>query len=116
VDSSNIASAIGSGLADVFATPMMVALMELAAAECLTPYLEPGMSSVGTQIAVSHSSATPMGMTVTAAATVTAVAGRQVEFQMHASDDRGEIGSGSHTRFVVQTERFMEKAAAKGRK
>lgn len=113
VGESNVASAVGSGLVDVFATPMMVALLELAAAKCIEPLLDEGDVSVGTHIDVEHSGATPKGMTVTAAATVTAVDRRKVEFQVVVSDDKGEVGRGSHTRFVVNREKFMQKALAK---
>lgn len=113
VDQKNIASAVGSGLVDVFATPMLITLMELAAARCLEPFLEPGQVSVGTHIDVEHSGATPVGMRVTAIATITAADRRRVEFSVAARDESGEVGRGSHTRFIVDKERFMEKALAK---
>ncbi|MDR2932328.1 MAG: thioesterase family protein [Oscillospiraceae bacterium] len=116
VDQSNIASAVGSGLVDVFATPMMIALMELAASECIKPFLESGQASVGTQVNVSHSDATPVGMKVFATAKVVAVDRRRVDFDVKMRDEAGEIGRGTHTRFIIDTEKFMTKAALKGRK
>ena len=113
VDKSNIASAVGSGLVDVFATPMMVALLELAAARCIEPYLDAGMVSVGTRVDVEHSGATPLGMTVSATATVTAVDRRRVDFAVTVADDVGEVGKGVHSRFVVDKAKFTEKAMAK---
>lgn len=113
VDETNIASAVGSGLVDVFATPMMIALMELAASECLRPFLEPGQASVGARVNVSHTGATPLGMTVSATAAITHVDNRRVEFAVEMSDEKGEIGSGAHTRYIVDMAAFMEKAAAK---
>lgn len=116
VDKSNIASAVGSGLVDVFATPMMVALLELASARCIEGFLESGMVSVGTHIDVEHSGATPMGMTVSAVATVTAVERRRVDFEVVIRDEVGEVGRGAHTRFVVDRAKFTEKAMAKSAK
>ena len=113
VDRSNIASAVGSGLVDVFATPMMIAQMELAASRCIADDLGPGQASVGTHIEVSHSAATPVGMKVTCTATVTGVDRRRVDFAVSASDESGEIGSGIHTRFIIYVDKFMEKAAAR---
>ena len=113
VDETNIASAVGSGLVDVFATPMMVALLELAASECLKPFLEPGQASVGAHVNVSHTGATPVGMTVSATAAIAHVDRRRVEFVVEMSDDKGEIGSGTHTRYIIDVARFMEKTAAK---
>ena len=113
VDKTNIASAVGSGLVDVFATPMMVALLELASAKCIEGFLDEGMVSVGTHVDVEHSGATPIGMTVTAAATVTAVDRRKVYFDVVVVDGAGEVGRGTHTRFVVDRAKFTEKANAK---
>ena len=113
VDSTNIASKVGSGLIDVFATPMMIAQMELAASSCIAASLDEGQASVGTKIDVSHSAATPIGMKVNATATVTCVDRRRVDFTVTARDEAGEIGSGVHTRFIIDVERFMEKTNAK---
>lgn len=113
VDQNNVASAVGSGLVEVFATPMMVALLEKAAAACIAPCLEDGQASVGTHINVSHSGATPIGMAVTATATVTLVDRRRVEFEVVVRDEAGEVGRGTHTRFVIDRDRFLQKAGEK---
>jgi len=62
---------------------------------------------------VSHSAATPLGATVTATATVTNVGGRKVEFAVTASDGTGEIGNGTHVRFIVDEAKFMAKVSEK---
>lgn len=111
VNETNTAKAAGSGNLDVFATPMMIALMERAACECLT--LSDGQTSVGIAINVEHIAASLPGVSVTATATIKALDGRKVEFEVVARDDAGEIGRGTHTRFIVDSERFMAKA--KGR-
>lgn len=114
VNASNTASAVGSGLVEVFATPMMIVLLEQAASQCLQPFLEAGHASVGTHVNVSHSGATPLGMTVSATATITEVDRRRVEFSVVVKDDQEEVGCGTHTRFIINTEAFMEKAKRKG--
>ena len=111
VNEGATAKAVGSGSLDVFATPMMVALMEHAACEALSDALEAGQTSVGTQIDVSHTAASPLGSVITATATVTDVGGRKVEFAVTASDGAGEIGSGTHARFIVDETKFMAKMA-----
>lgn len=116
VNAQNVASAVGSGLVDVFATPMMIAQMELAASRCLTPFLKEGQASVGTHINASHSAATPVGGKVRTQAVVTAVDRRRVEFEVVAWDDAGEVGRGTHTRFVVDVAEFRQKAAARASK
>jgi predicted thioesterase len=114
VTAVDTAKAVGSGSLDVFATPMMVALMERAACECLADCLEAERTSVGAKIDVSHTAASPVGAEITATAVVTGVSGRSVEFNVTASDGVKEIGSGKHTRVIVDAERFMEKVRSNG--
>jgi len=111
VNADNTARAIGSGSLEVFATPMLAALMERAACECLADCLELGQTSVGTEINITHTAASPIGAAITATATIEAIFGRQIEFGVTASDGAGEIGSGKHTRAIVDTERFIKKAS-----
>ncbi len=109
VGDNNTAIALGSGDLAVFATPAMVALMENAAMKCVAAHTEEGSTTVGTQISVSHLKASGVGATITASATVTAVEGRKISFKVEAHDTEGLIGEGSHTRFVVDKTKFMQK-------
>lgn len=108
-----LASQVGSGSLDVFATPQMIMLMEKAACTCLAPYLENDETTVGTEMNVKHISATPCGMKVTATAELTAVNGREFTFTVKASDEAGAIGEGTHKRFLVYGEKFTAKANSK---
>jgi len=109
VDQTNTAQAVGSGSLPVFATPMVIALMERAACEAIVNELAPGQSSVGTEINVAHTAASPVGAQVSATATVTQAKGRQVQFELIAHCGEQEIGRGTHTRFIIDAERFMAK-------
>ena len=109
VEKEDTAQVVGSGDLLVYVTPCMVALMEGAACESIAPCLAEGESSVGTMMNVNHTSATPVGMEVRAESTVTAVAGRKVTFEIVAYDEAGEIGRAVHERFIIKTERFLEK-------
>ncbi|MDR1581504.1 MAG: thioesterase family protein [Synergistaceae bacterium] len=111
VTEHNTAHAVGSGSTHVFATPMMIALMESAARKCLAGCLSEGQTSVGTQISVEHTAASPLGAEVTATATVERVFGSRIEFIVTALDGSGEIGKGRHTRAIVDAARFMTKAS-----
>ncbi|MBP1737088.1 MAG: hypothetical protein H6Q60_969 [Oscillospiraceae bacterium] len=113
VTPQNTADAIGSGLVPVFATPYMIALMENAASTALTAFLDPGQGSVGTKLTVTHDSATPIGMKVWAEAEVTAVNGKQITFDVKAFDEKGPIGAGTHERFLITVDRFLDKATKK---
>lgn len=113
VTPSNTADAIGSGLVPVFATPYMIALMENAASDALLPYLAEDEGSVGIHLDVSHDAATPIGMKVWAEAEVTAVEGKKITFAVTAFDEAGQIGSGTHERFIIKPEKFLAKTQAK---
>lgn len=107
------AAAAGSGAQEVLATPVMIGMMENAALTSLQPYLEPGQSSVGTRICVSHVSATPVGMRVRAESEVVEVDRRRIVFNVRALDEAGLVGEGTHERFIIDAERFMAKCEAK---
>ncbi len=109
VSAANTAATLGSGDMDVFATPAMVALMENAAMLAVRDHLPEGSATVGTQINTSHLKASPLGATITASAELTEVDGRRLTFAVKAWDEKGIIGEGSHTRFVVDRERFLSK-------
>lgn len=109
VSASNTAATLGSGDMDVFATPAMVALMENAAMKAVAAALPEGSATVGTQMNTSHIKASPLGATITASAVLTEVEGRKLTFAVKAWDDKGTIGEGVHTRFVVDRERFLSK-------
>ena len=116
VNEDDTAKKVGSGLLPVFSTPSMIALLEMAACNCVTDYLDEGSSSVGTLINVKHLAATPIGMTVTATATLTEIDGRRLVFDISVSDETSLIGSGTHERFIVFSEKFLEKTNAKLKK
>jgi predicted thioesterase len=113
VGAEHLASAVGSGLVDVFSTPMLIALMENAAVDAVSPTLTPGQTSVGVQLDVKHLVATPRGMRVCAHAELTEVNGRMLTFKVWAEDERERIGEGTHLRAVIDRERFERKVAEK---
>ncbi len=113
VEREDTAAEVGSGSLLVYATPCMVALMEGAACEAIAEAIPEGKTSVGIELAISHVSATPVGMDVRAEAEVTAVEGSIISFTVTAYDEAGVIGKGTHKRALISTERFLEKTYAK---
>lgn len=104
----------GNPGAFVFATPMLIALLEETAIRCVTPALEAGAATVGTRLDVEHKAPTPVGLTVTARARLVEVDRRRLVFDVEASDDRETIATGTHERFVLKSlEQFLERAAEK---
>lgn len=112
VTKENTASRYGSGLVDVFATPAMVALMEKAALNAVLPYLPQGFNTVGTEVCVKHTKATPMGWEVFSKAILKEIDGKKLIFEVVAWDKEGEIGRGTHTRYIIDSKRFIEKFSA----
>ena len=113
VEEANLASTVGSGDLPVFATPSMVALIERTASESVQPYLEVGTSTVGTKLDVVHSAPTPIGMTVVCDTELVEIDRRRLVFSVKVYDSVGEVGSGTHERFVVDSAAFLSKAESK---
>lgn len=110
VDKTNIALTVGSGTLEVLATPSVIALMEQAASQLVQPYLDEGITTVGTMIAAEHLSASPIGADITAKAILTGIDGRKYSFDLFAYDNAGLIAKGRHERFSVKSESFLKKA------
>jgi predicted thioesterase len=98
---------------EVYGTPMMIYLMEVAAAEAIEQFLPTGWTSVGALVNVRHLAATPVGFTVTARAEVIAANGRQITFSVEAHDGSEKIGEGTHVRGIINLERFQARFKAK---
>lgn len=109
VEEHHLACHVGSGDLRVLATPMMMALMENAAMLCVASSIEDACSTVGGQIESSHIRPTGLGHTIQATAELTAIEGRKLTFRITATDENGLIGEGTHIRYVVDRERFMQK-------
>lgn len=103
------ADSLGTGNVPVFATIMMVGLMEKTCLESVLPYLEPGQDTVGTHVNVSHAKATPAGMKVWCDSELVEIDRRRLVFRVSAFDERGLIGEGTHERFIIDKKRFVEK-------
>ena len=113
VEREDTAKEVGSGSLLVYATPCMVALMEGAAVEAIEACMDETKTTVGTELNIQHLSATPVGMDVRAEAIVTAVEGKVITFELHAYDEAGEIGKGTHKRVIVPVQKFLDKAYSK---
>ena len=113
VEREDTALDVGSGSLLVYATPCMVALMEGAACEAIAEAIPEDKTTVGIELNITHSAATPVGMDVRAEAEVTAVDGNIITFSVTAFDESGKIGEGTHKRAIVTTQRFLDKTYAK---
>lgn len=115
VNESMLAAHVGSGSVDLLATPVMIVLMENVAAACIESYIPDDFTSVGTEVSVTHQAATPVGMKITIKASVMQVKnGRTIYFDLEARDEVEVVGKGTHTRVLVEKEKFEKKAKSKG--
>jgi len=102
-----------SHMPEVFGTPMMIYLMEVASSEAIQGYLPEGWVSVGVGVNIQHLAATPVGFTVTAKAEVVAVSDKTITFKVEAYDNREKIGEGAPVRAPVQMARFERRVREK---
>ena len=113
VKPENLAVAMGSGDLPVLATPAMVAFMGNAALSAVEDQLPEGNTTVGAMIQTTHLKPTALGDTVLVTATLLEVEGRKLTFSVVASDSQGKIGEGTHIRYVVDRNKFMEKLTSR---
>ena len=108
VSQSDLAQAQGSGDLEVLATPRMIALMENAAMLAVAPALAPDETTVGGYLSVTHLKPTAIGAEIYATAVLTHIDGRKLTFTVTASEGNKRIGEGTHVRFIVKREKFLD--------
>jgi fluoroacetyl-CoA thioesterase len=109
VERKDTAAHYGSGLVEVFATPAMIGLMEGTSQIGIQKFLPEGFITLGIEINVKHLKATTVGMKVFCESTVTNVDEKKIMFDIKAWDEKGEIGTATHIRYIVESKRFMER-------
>ena len=100
----------------VYATPRLVRDVEHACRDLILEHADPGEDSVGTEVALKHLAPTLPDMEVEITVTVSAVDRRKITFDVAVKDELEPISSGSHTRFVVEVAKTLERLKAKAAK
>ena len=113
VGKQHLASSLGSGLVEVFSTPTLVALLEMAAVDAVESRLVSGQTTVGVRVDVRHLAATPPGMKVRAYAKLIRVEGRALIFEVWAEDEHERVGEGTHERALIDQARFEQRVRDK---
>lgn len=108
VTEDDTAAKFGSGDVHVFATPMMIGLMEHAALKAVDNKLGEGFATVGIHVDIKHLAATPVGIKVTAKAKLVKIDGKKLYFEVEAYDEKKKIGEGKHTRYIINVEEFFK--------
>lgn len=108
VTQDKMATAYCSGTLNVFATPAMIALMEQTAMESVMPFLPEQLTTVGTEVSVKHFKATLQGTKIYISSKLILVKGNKLVFEVAASDKASLIGNGTHTRYIVDKQVFID--------
>jgi fluoroacetyl-CoA thioesterase len=102
--------------ARVYATPSMILDIEKTCRDLIMEHADAGEDSVGIEVSVKHLAATLPGMNVEIVVKVASVEGRKVTFEVSAKDELDAIGTGTHSRFVVDVGKTVERLKAKATK
>ena len=100
----------------VYSTEWLVRDLEHTCLDFILGHADAGENSVGTEVALQYLALTLLGMEVEITATVSAVEGRRVSFNVSIKDNLELICVGSHIRFVVDTTKTVERVKAKAAK
>lgn len=103
------AARYGSGMVEVYATPAMISLMEKTCMESILPLLPDEYNSVGTEVNIKHIKATPVGKWVDCVSILVAQNGKALTFEVKVRDENGLCGEGTHVRYIIHTQRFIDK-------
>lgn len=102
--------------ARVYATPRLIGDVEHTCRDLILAHLDPGEDTVGVEVALRHLAPTLPDSTVEISVTVTAVERRKVVLDVVAKDEIEEVSRGTHTRFVVEIDKTVERLKAKAAK
>ena len=109
VTENDTAAKAASGSVEVLATPVMIAWMEEASLHLAQKGLEDGLTTVGTEVNIKHLKGTLVGKTVKVLSVLKEIDRKRLVFDVEVVEDGVVVGSGSHTRFIIDTAKFYEK-------
>jgi fluoroacetyl-CoA thioesterase len=97
----------------VLATAYMIGFIEWTCLDALQPFLDETERTLGTHVDVSHTAATPVGLTMTAQVELIEIRDRMLRFKVSCHDGVELIGAGTHERTLVDQSRFLARVARK---
>lgn len=108
VEAADTARSVGSGSLYVLSTPTVAARIEETACIVAAPLLAEGETSVGTNITLDHLRRSLPGERITVSVELTGRAGRALSFRAECRNEQNVVvARATHTRFIVDVERFM---------
>ena len=112
VDDKRTISFMGEA-ARTYATPSMISDIEYTCRNLILDHADAGEDSVGMEVTVMHLAPTLKGMTAEVTVRISAIEGRKVSFEVSVRDELDQVGVGSHTRFIVEKAKTLERLKAK---
>lgn len=106
VSAQDTATAFGSGVVEVFATPAMIALIEETALKSVEPFLDDDQTTVGFEVNIRHFKAARVGEIVISSSLLTEVKERKLVFEVEVLHKNETVGKGKHTRYIVNKDQF----------
>jgi len=105
----HLADFLSSGDVAVLSTPSMILFMENTSRLLVEDFLEEGYTTVGTRVDVKHLAPAPFGAKIKVISELKEIEGRKLVFEVKAFWNSILIGEGTHERFIVNKEKFLEK-------
>lgn len=109
VTENDTAAKAASGSVEVLATPIMIAWMEGASLNLVQKELENGLTTVGTEVNIKHLKGTLVGKTVKIISILKEIDRKKLVFDVEVLEDGVAVGTGTHTRFIIDPVKFYEK-------
>ncbi|ONI41557.1 hypothetical protein AN639_00255 [Candidatus Epulonipiscium fishelsonii] len=109
IKSTQTAKEMKTGGMEVYSSACLFAAMEEACFELCEKHLDAENTTVGIHMDCSHEKASLVGETVVISCEIIEVNDRKLKFSISGSTQKGIIGRGTHTRFIVNEEKFMKK-------
>lgn len=110
VESSDLATAYGTGHIPVFATPALINFMIQTCTQLIEPYLPPGKDTIGIEINIKHLKVVKEGELLRCTASLKFIDAKRLFFDVVViNENMEEVGAGAHERNIVDAAQFMEK-------
>jgi len=95
--------------AAVLSTPSMIGMIEGTCFAAMSPHLDPGETSVGAHVCVSHEAAVSAGQSITISVRLQEITKRRLIFEttVTATADGRVVSRGTHQRAVIDPSRFQ---------
>lgn len=113
VQKEHLAVSLQSGTLKVLGSPALISFLEKVSWMCVQPYLIKTQSTVGTYVEFNHLAPTPLGSTIFCKAELIAINNKELTFKVLAFENDNLIAQGLHKRFIVDRDKFQQKADLK---